>query len=1043
MSQVPVQHGMTGDTGGLAALFVRRPVLAIVVSMLIVVAGLAALFAIEIRELPEVDSPVVTVVTTYSGAAPETIDREITARIEGAAGRIAGVRSISSSSTFGRSRVTVEFSESTDIDVAANDLKDAISRISRDLPEEAEDPRVIKADDNAQAVMRIAVTSAEMMVEELTLLVEDVIVDRLSAVPGVADVSVYGDRDRIFRVDVDQAKLASRGLTVADIASAIGNASFDAPTGTLTSQSQDLIVRASATITTPEAFEATILSGHTRLGDVASVSLGPDLGESALRANGRTGVGIGIVRQAGSNTLEISAGVRAAVEEIREILPEEVTIAVTSDDATFISQSIDEVLEALLLAIAIVVGVIYVFLVNVRATIIPAITLPVALIGAVAGIWIAGLSINILTLLALVIATGLVVDDAIVVLENIVTHRVRGLGSRAAAVVGTREVFFAVLATTATLAAVFIPIAFLPGKTGGLFREFGYTLTIAVLLSSIVALSLCPMLASRMLSRSRTDLDADRKGNGPFQRVGAAGVRLYGYLLRFCLDNPAVVLALAVLVIVLSWSAFTDLRRELTPPEDRALIFASISAPQGVSLDYTATRMHQLEQLVAPLRESGEIVNTFSIAGWRGTNGGFISFTLAPWDERERTQQEIGADIARLAGTIPGIRTFISQPNSLGIRGAGSGLQFAIAGDDYDQLAASADKVIAGLEEHGRFGLVRLSYETTQPQLTVAIDRERAALLGVPIDGLAAVMQSMLDGRSIGSVFVNDRAVDVKLVSTTQPVNDPTDLENIFIKTGDGRIVPLSAISTVEEKAVAPSLDRQQKMRAVSVTASLDPDFALGEALEQAKAIAAPHLPAGSRIIPLAEAASLEEASSSMGRVFLFAIVVVLLVLAAQFESFLSAIIIMFTVPLGLACAALAMWMTGISLNTYSQIGLVLLVGIMAKNGILIVEFANQLRDRGRSVRQAIEEASLRRLRPVAMTMISTVLGGLPLVLATGAGAEARIALGWVIVGGLGLAMAATIFLTPVAYLLLAGLSRPRAAETERLREEMEKAVTA
>jgi HAE1 family hydrophobic/amphiphilic exporter-1 len=1016
-------------------------VLAIVVNTLILVAGLAALFGIEIRELPEVDSPVVTVVTDYNGAAPETIDREITSRIEGAAGRVSGVRSISSSSTFGRSRVTVEFDESADINVAANDLKDAISRISRDLPDEAEDPRVIKADDNAQAVMRIAVTSDRLSVEDINVFVEDVIVDRLSAVTGVADVSIFGDRDKIFRIDVDQSKLASRGLSVADLAGALSNAAFDAPAGSLTSESQDLIVRASAAITSPEQFEATIISGHTRLGDIATVSLGPDPGQSSLRANGKAGVGLGIVRQAGSNTLEISSGVRAAVDQIREILPEGVEIRITSDDATFISSSIDEVLEALFFAVLIVIAVIYLFLFNVRATIIPAITLPVALMGAVAGIWAAGLSLNILTLLALVIATGLVVDDAIVVLENIVTQRNRGLGPRAAAVIGTRQVFFAVITTTATLAAVFIPIAFLPGKTGGLFREFGFTLTIAVLLSSVVALSLCPMLASRFLSSRDADALEEGKSDGLFVKVGRAGISAYSSMLRFCLRMPAVVVAIAFFVVAVSYVAFAGLRQELTPPEDRSLVILSITAPQGVSLDYTASRIGEIESLVERLRASGEVLNTFSIAGWRGSaNSGFVVLTLAPWDERERSQQEIADEMSSLAAKVPGLRTFIIQTNSLGIRGAGSGLQFALAGDSFDTLAEAADRVVADLEKDPRFGRIRLSYETTQPQLTVGIDRERASMLGINIDGLAAVMQAMLDGRSIGSVFVNDRAVDIKLVSTSNPINDPTDLENIFIKTGDARIVPLSAISTLEERAIAPSLNREQKMRAVSITATLVPDFALGDALERAGEIAAPHLPAGARIIPLAEAATLDEATSSIGTVFMFAIVVVLLVLAAQFESFVSALIIMFTVPLGLACAALAMWMTGISLNVYSQIGLVLLVGIMAKNGILIVEFANQLRDRGASVYEAIEEASVRRLRPVLMTMISTVLGGVPLVLATGAGAESRIALGWVIVGGLGLAVAATLFLTPVAYLMLAGLSKPRAAETERLRAELEKA---
>jgi hydrophobic/amphiphilic exporter-1 (mainly G- bacteria), HAE1 family len=1028
------------STGGITSLFVRRPVFATVVNLLILVGGIAALYGVEIRELPEVDSPVVTVSTDFTGAAPEVIDREITGRIEGAAGRIPGVKSISSSSSFGRSRVTVEFSEETDIDIAANDLKDAISRISRDLPEDADDPRVIKADDNADAVMRLAVTSDRFSVQDITIFVEDDVVDRIAAVPGVADVSIYGDRDKIFRVDIDQNKLASRGLTIADLANSLSSASFDAPAGSLTSNSQDIVVRASATIDTAQEFEDTIISGRTRVGDIAAVSLGPDPGDSTLRADGKVGVGLGIIRQAGSNTLEISRDVRQAVEEIREILPEGLDIRVTSDDATYVSASIREVINALLLATAIVIAVIYLFLLDIRATIIPAITLPVALIGAIAGIWLAGLSINILTLLALVIATGIVVDDAIVVLENIVTQMNRGMGPRAAAVVGTREVFFAVITTTATLAAVFIPISFLPGKAGGLFREFGFVLTIAVMLSSAVALSLCPMLASRLLKSNA----AAGKRSAPVAAIARFGTwmaGIYARLLRACLAMPAVVIVLSFLLAGFAFVLFTGLRQELTPPEDRSVVLISIAAPQGVSLDFTSSRQQEIEQLLQPLKETGEVQNIFSLSGTGGRpNSGFMVLSLAPWNERERTQQQIVDEITPIVDQIPGVRAFIIQPNSLGIRGAGQGLRFAIAGDDYDNLAVAADATIRDMETDGRFGRIRLSYETTQPQISIDIDRERATMLGINVSGLAPVIQAMLDGRGIGNVFVKDRAVEIKLISTSNPINDPTDLENIFLKTHDKRTIPISAISRLQEKAVAPTLNREQKLRSVSISASLSPTFALGDALAAAKIIATPHLPAGARIIPLSEAATLSESASNISTVFAFAIVVVLLVLAAQFESFVAALIIMFTVPLGLGCAIFAMWMTGTTLNVYSQIGLILLVGIMAKNGILIVEFANQLRDRGLDVRTAIEEASIRRLRPVMMTMISTVLGGVPLVLAVGAGAEARIALGWVIVGGLGLAVLATLFLTPVAYLVLAGLSSTKAAEGERLRQELDQA---
>ncbi|QDZ03094.1 efflux RND transporter permease subunit [Nitratireductor mangrovi] len=1022
---------------GMTALFVRRPVLAFVMNALIAVAGLAAFFGVEVRELPEVDRPVITIRTEYPGASAETIDRELTGLIEGAVSRIAGVKAISSSSSFGRSNVTVEFNDDADIDGAASDMRDSLGRIAHDLPEDAEASRIIKADANAQAVMRLAVTSATMTVQDMTIFVEDEIVDLLSSVPGVADVQVYGDRDKIFRIDINQARLSSLGLTVGDVRNALSSIAFDAPAGSLTSNTQDLIVRASASVTTPDAFESMIISGRARLGDFASVTLGGDIGESQLRANGKTGIGLGIVRAAQSNTLEISEGVRAAAERIRENLPEGVDIAVTSDDATFINGAIHEVEIALAISVTVVLLIIFIFLWDLRATIIPAVAIPVALIGTVAAIYLAGFSINILTLLALVLATGLVVDDAIVVLENIVRRRNMGIGPRAAAVLGTDEVFFAVIATTATLIAVFVPLSFLPGQTGGLFREFGFVLAIAVFLSSIVALSLCPMLASRML---RDGTQHEHK-SGPVGAFGGMLAGLYGRLLKWCLDAPMVVVAISVMFAATAATLFPTIKSELTPTEDRSLAFMRVSAPQGVSLDYFAEQMRRIEARIGPLRDSGEVESIFSLAGWGGTsNSGFLVMRLAPWEDRERSQQEILDDANRMVADITGVRAFAFQPNSLGIRGAGSGLQFAVAGGNYDVLDETAAAIVAEMEKDPRFRQARLSNDSTQPQLAVVIDRERAADLGIEIAGLGEAMQAMLDGRKVGTVFIEDRSFDVKLVSTTNPINDPTDLENIFLKTRDGRFVPVSTIASLSEKAVPPSLEREQQLRTVSITSALAPDFALGSAYERALEIAEPLLPPGYRILPLAETATLGEQSESMSTTFGFAIIIILLVLAAQFESFVSAIIIMATVPLGLACAVFAMLMTGTTLNVYSQIGLVLLVGIMAKNGILIVEFANQLRDRGQDVREAVENAANVRLRPVMMTMICTIVGGLPLILASGAGAEARIALGWVIVGGLGLATVSTLFLTPVAYLLLGRLVTPKAHEEARLHREIEQA---
>ncbi|PVA10641.1 multidrug transporter AcrB [Pelagivirga sediminicola] len=1028
---------MTAPRASGTALFVRRPILAIVLNALIVLAGVAGLFGVEIRELPNVDRPVVTITTPFSGASPESVDQELTGRIEGAVGRVTGVRSISSNSRFGRSRVTVEFNDNVDIDVAATDVRDAVARIVNDLPEDADRPEIVKADANAQPVMRIAVTSDARSPQELTAIVQDRIEDRLISVDGVADLQIYGDREPIFRVDIDQLELASRGLTLADVERALADVALDTPAGDLAGDRQSINVRTTASVATTDAFAALELKKDVTIGDVAVVTLGPAPGETILRANGRQGVGMGVIRQATSNTLEISASVHEVVAELNRTLPDDVNVFVTSDDATFISGSIAEVLKTLGFAVAIVVAVIFLFLRDIRATLIPTLTLPVALVGTLAAIYLVGFSVNILTLLALVLATGMVVDDAIVVLENIVRQRAAGMGPRAAAVNGTSQVFFAVVTTTATLAAVFVPLSFLPGQAGGLFREFGFTLAMAVLLSSVVALSLCPMLASRLLTKA-----PDTQARGPMIWLGARLMRLYEATLRGALAMPYVIVLIAAVVAITAALMAGGIRQELTPAEDRAVVLLSITAPQGVSLDYTQSKMQEIEEVVAPLLEQGEIRYIFAFSGFSADNRGFMVFTLAKWDDRARGQQDIVADMNDRMASVIGVRAFAIQPNSLGIRGAGRGLAFAITGDSYDQLSEVAETMVDRLTEIPAMGKVQLEYERTQPQLFVQIDRALAADLGVDITGLGRALQAVLDGRKVASVFVEDKSFDVQMLSTSDPIDDPSDLENVFVRSGSGQMVPMSSFVTLEERAVAPELDREGQNRSVELTAGLTPELSLGDALERVRQIGDDVLAEQNRIVPLAEAATLDQTNAGLFVTFGFAILVVFLVLSAQFESFISAVVVMATVPLGLACAIFALLLTGQSLNVYSQIGLVMLIGIMAKNGILIVEFANQLRDTGQDVHDAILDASTIRLRPVMMTMTSTVLGGVPLVLSSGAGAEAREALGWVIVGGLGLATLSTLYLTPVAYLLLARFSAPKAREEARLMQELEEAQT-
>ena len=1026
--------------GMIASLFVRRPVLAMVLSALIIVAGIAAFLGVEVRELPNVDQPVLSVSTNYTGATAQTVDNEITATIEGAIARVQGVNSISSTSSYGQSRVSIGFVDGTNLDAATSDVRDALARITNRLPDNVDTPVVVKADPNAQAIIQIAVTSDTMKKDDLTTLVDNTISERLAAVPGVADVQVYGETQKAFLVDVDAAKVAAAGLTIGDLGNALNSVAFDAPAGTLNATNQNIAIRALASVQTPAQFENIVIRNKVRIGDVAKVVFDAQNPASGLRSDGRSGIGLGIIRAASSNTISISDGVRAVVADLQKTLPKGVNLKISSDDSIFIRGAVEEVERSLAIAIGAVVAIMFAFLLDWRATLVPAISMPVALIGAIAGIYLAGFSLNILTLLAIVLATGLVVDDSIVVLENITRRRAMGLGPRAAAVLGTKEVFFAVVATTATLIAVFIPLSFLPGQTGRLFREFGFTLAIAVGLSAIVALSMVPMLSSRLLS-SGAGMAHDQPRRDPVHRFGAFLAGLYRRLLHLALAGPLVVVVIAVLVAGAAVATFGSLRQELTPPEDRAAIRMIVTAPPTVSLDFTLTQMQRIADLIAPLRQSGEVVSTFSVAGF-GNNAtrGFMSLTLADWADRARTQAQITSQVNQLLQQAPGLRVRVFGGNSLGIRGGGNGLQFAVIGDDYSQLARTGQKIVDQMDRDPRFGRVDLNYDTSTPQLTLSIDRDKAAALGIDINGLGPTLEAMIDGDQVGSIFANDTTYPVVLVSTTNPVNDPRDLENIFVRTQDGRFVPISSIATLTEGPIAPSLEREQQRRAVSVSASLTPELALGDAYSKVLDIARPILPPNETIIPLAEAQTLGVNNNGLAVTFGFALVVVLLVLSAQFESILSAVIVMCTVPFGLACAIFALKFTGGTLNVYSQIGLILVVGIMAKNGILIVEFANQLRDRGRSVRQAVEEAANIRLRPVIMTMIATVLGGMPLILAQGAGAESRRALGFVMVGGLTLAAVATLFLTPVAYLILARFSKPRATEQRRLEQELEDA---
>ncbi len=1031
--------GEPKNTGGWVSVFIRRPILAMVMNLLIIIAGIAAVQSIEIRELPDVDRPVVTVRSSYPGASPESMDAQITAIIESAVSRVQGVTSISSNSSYGSSRVAVEFSTGTDMQVAAMDVRDAVASVQGQLPNDMEDePRVVKADADATPIIRMSVASDTLSESELTDLVNNVIEDRLAAVEGVAAANSYGLRARTIEVRVSQVALAARGLSLNDLITTIGKASVTTPSGALENATQQLIVRAEAPVDTPQDVAALELNPQTKVGDVAFVRWAFQEATAMTRLDGQAAIGVEIIRQAKANTIAISEGIRAAVAELQQSMPKGVTIAITSDDAIFIRESIREVVLTLILSTIIVILIIYAFLGSARETVAPAFAIPVSLIGTLAAIWIAGFSINVLTLLALVIATGLVVDDAIIVVENIARHRAMGTGPRAAAVIGTHEIVFAVLATTATLVAVFVPISFMPGIVGNLFSEFGFVLAFAVTISSIVALTVCPMLAARLGTAEHPTSDSEKKSW--FTRLGSGLASAYARILDLCLRARYLVVLLCLGFAALGWTAYKLLPQEITPSEDRGMIQISLRAQQGANLEYMSKLTERVEVALAELKNSGEVTGVLTTVGAGGTNSATVVASLADWSERSRSQQQIQAELQRKLSGIPGLQISLRSANSLGIRGGGQGLRFAIAGPDYNKLADVAAKLAAKLAATPGFTNARTDYDTTQPQLSVRINREAATKLGVPIDTITSLINTMVDYQKAADLFIGDEIVEVQVKAGGRPINDPSDLGNLFVKTNDGHFISLSSLVTIKENAISPSLGREDRQRSVPISANLDEGMALGEAVTAMRAAAAEVLEPQMSIILLGEARTLAETSQNTAFVFGIALLVVFMVLAAQFESTVSALVILCTVPFGLAAATLAIALTGGTMNIYSQIGLVLLVGIMAKNGILIVEFANLRRDEGIDVDKAIREAATTRLRPVMMTMAAAVLGALPLIFAHGAGAEARLALGWVIIGGLGFATIFTLFLTPVAYRFLAPLSKPRVHETQLLAQELKAA---
>ena len=1000
----------------LSELSLRRPVLASVVSILIVILGIAGLARMPIRELPDVDAAEVTVSVAYTGAGPGVVDAEVATVIEGAISTVAGVDSFTTEAELGGSRTVITFEPSRDIDQATADVRAAVQAVAPELPEPADEPSVEKNDTEGDPIVRLTLVSDTLSASELTDYAERFVTARLETISGVATAQLSGERLYAMRVWLDPDALAARGVTVDDVAAALRENNIELPAGQIETRSRNFLLRTETRLASVEEFEQLIVAQRDgfpiRLGTLAEVELGVESDDSLFRVNGETAIGLGVLRQSSANTLAISRAVERFVADIEDELPPGTTIQITSDDAEFIRNSIYEVLQTLGIAVAVVVAVIFVFLASIRATLIPAVTIPIALLGACAGIAFAGFSINILTLFALILAIGLVVDDAIVVLENIERRVENGDEPKEAAQAGSREVFFAVVSTSATLIAVFLPLSFLEGEIGRLFTEFGITLAIAVAVSTFVALTLCPVLASKLLTTGG-GRNVLARGIGWVTDRLASG---YRRLLTLALRVPIVVLAVAALFSGVSYTLYQTLPSELTPQEDRGVFFFSVDGPPGAALDFTDGIVQRIEGLIQPYRDSGAVEDVISIVGQYGESGrAFVVAVMAPWSERTVAPGEIVSELRpELAKiTLGSVRAF--APSGLDAGGGGTPFEAVVTAPSFELAAEYSEELVRRLRERPEIVDIRRDYEVNTPGFDIAVNRERAREIGISARTVADTVRTFFASAEVTEYIDRDRRYPVILQAPEERRRNASDLRGLYVRTTAGDLVPLDGLVEVERRASVRAFNRYDRQPSVEISAGLADGTDLGTAISITEEIVET-LPSQMGLSWTGQAKQFQETSGGLLMTFGLSLLIVYLVLAAQFESFIQPVVILLSVPLAVAGALVTLFVFGEAINVYSQVGMVMLIGLMAKNGILIVEFANQLREDDRTVRDAVIEASVVRLRPILMTVLSTVLGAVPLVLSTGAGAESRFSIGLVIIGGYLVASVLTLFLTPVLY---------------------------
>lgn len=1008
---------------------IRRPVFATVMSLMIVLIGLISYERLSVREYPAIDEPVVSVITNYKGASPEVIESQVTKPLEDQLSGIEGVDVMTSRSRSERSLINIKFNLSRSPDAAAADVRDKVSRARRFLPDEVDEPVINKVEADSTPIIYIGVEMGDYSAIQASDYINRYIKTRFSVLPGAAEIRVFGERLPAMRVNVDRARLAGLQLTVQDIESALRKQNVLIPAGRIESQLREFLVVSSTDLQTVEQFQNIIVAHRNgfavRLGELADIQIAAAEERVLARFNGQDSLTIGVTKQSTANPLSLSQAVRAEVEAINQNLPANMRLNIAYDSSVFIQQSIDSVYTTTIEATILVMLVILFFLRNLRASLIPIVTIPVSLIGSLGLMYAFGFSINTLTLLAMVLAIGLVVDDAIVVLENVYRHIENGMDRMSASFLGIKEIGGAVVAMTLTLVTVFAPLAFATGRTGRLFIEFALALAGAVLVSGFVALTLTPMMCSVLLRPN------PKPGRWYLLIEGwlNALTRWYRKGLLRALRYRSVVLLVGVAVAVGSGFLFTVIKSELAPIEDRGVIFGMVSSPEGSTLEYTLNSVKQVEAFYAELPETSGYQ---AVIGFPTVSDSFAILRLKPWEERERSQQEIARSLQPQFAALPGVRAFPTNPPSFGQRATSKPVEFVIMSQaPYPELARIVDDFLEALRDYPGLQNIDTDLRLNTPELRVEMDRDKLADAGVAVDTVGRTLETLLGGRQVTRFEEDGEQYDVIVQVDKQQRTNPADILDIYVRNDAGDMLPLSGFLTINESVSPQSLNHFNRLRAVIVRAAVTPGYALGEVLAHMQSVAAQQLPDSVQIDLEGQSREFRDSSGSMYFIFAMALVFIYLVLAAQFESWRNPLIIMLSVPLSMTGALLALWLSGGTLSIYSQIGLITLVGLITKHGILIVEFATQLRNEGMGLYAAVVRACEMRLRPILMTTGAMVLGVIPLAFATGAGAESRQQIGWVLVGGLSLGTILTLFVVPAAYTLIAANARPRSTTSE------------